>query len=76
MQQVGVSELRSNLTGFLRKVQRGQEIGITSRGRVIARLAPPSNSMKRARNALSVLRETARVGDVLSPVEAAWKAHK
>jgi|GEM_PF-5886028 len=41
MQSIGVSELRTNLSGFLEQVQAGEIIVITSRGQEVARLVPP-----------------------------------
>ena len=39
-QQVGVRELRENLTGFLRQVRRGRSFLVTSRDQVLAELRP------------------------------------
>jgi len=41
MKEVNVTELRQNLPGYLAKVRRGERIGVTSRGKVVAELAPP-----------------------------------
>jgi prevent-host-death family protein len=43
MKEVKVTELRQNLPGYLAKVQRGERIKITSRGKVVAELAPPAS---------------------------------
>jgi len=43
MKEVNVTELRQNLPGYLAKVQRGERIRVTSRGKVIAELAPPAS---------------------------------
>jgi prevent-host-death family protein len=58
----------------LKKIERGAVISITSRGREIARLVPPENSMKQAREKLKALRRTAIVKDVLSPLDEDWEA--
>ncbi|TMG49460.1 MAG: type II toxin-antitoxin system prevent-host-death family antitoxin [Chloroflexi bacterium] len=39
-----VSKLRASLSDFLRRVKAGEEILITERGRVVARLIPPAFS--------------------------------
>ncbi|HEY8824698.1 MAG TPA: type II toxin-antitoxin system prevent-host-death family antitoxin [Candidatus Limnocylindria bacterium] len=39
---VSVSELRASLSEFLRRVKAGEEVLVTERGRVIARLSPPA----------------------------------
>lgn len=74
MQAVAVSELRSHLPSFLRRVERGEIVVVVSRGREVARLMPPAASMLAARKALGKLRETCVVKDVLSPVGRGWKA--
>jgi prevent-host-death family protein len=38
--EVGVRELRSHLSGYLRRVRAGASITITARGRPVARLQP------------------------------------
>jgi len=40
-QRIGVRELRGNLTAYLRQVQQGQSILVTSHDQVIAELRPP-----------------------------------
>ncbi len=40
-QNVGVRELRRDLSDYLRRVQRGESFAVTSRGREVAVLAPP-----------------------------------
>ena len=39
-----VSKLRASLSEFLGRVKAGEEVLITERGRVIARLSPPASS--------------------------------
>ncbi len=76
METAAVSELRANLPGFLKKVEMGEVISITLRGNEIAWLVPPARAQESARNTLRKLRQTAIVGDVLSPVEDEWAAAK
>ena len=49
MSQVGVRELKNQLSRYLKRVQDGEEIIVTDRGRSVARIVPanPSN-LKRA----------------------------
>jgi prevent-host-death family protein len=42
METVGVRELRQRASALLRRVARGEMIGVTDRGRLVAVLAPPS----------------------------------
>jgi prevent-host-death family protein len=76
METVGVNTLKKNLSGFLKKVEKGESIAITSRGHEIALLVPPASKMEKARRALDELRETAFVGDVLTPVTEDWELLK
>ena len=40
MQVVGVRELKANLSAYLRRVQAGQRVTVTDRGRAVAALVP------------------------------------
>ena len=55
MTSVNVTELRQNLPAYLEKVRKGQRICVTSRGKVIAELAPPTAPVDEARAARGVL---------------------
>jgi prevent-host-death family protein len=74
MTSIGISEFRANMNLVLQKVQNGEIVTLTSRGREVARLVPPDFAQLSAREALAQLRPTAVVGDVLSPVAAPWDA--
>ncbi len=76
METIAVSKLRENMVLFLKKVQQGKSITITSRGNEIAMLVPIEKKMEASKNALKQLRKTAVVGDVVSPIEEDWKAMK
>ena len=76
MEKVAVSRLRENLTVFLKKVQNGQSITITSRGHDLAKLVPLEDRMETSRKKLKKLGKTAVIGDVLSPVDEQWEAMK
>jgi prevent-host-death family protein len=71
MKNVNVTELRQNLPGYLARVRRGERIRVTSRGRVIAELAPPAASPDRIAGAKARLRGSVRRYDrPLEPVFA------
>lgn len=75
MQQVNITEFRIHLPKYLARSTAGETLEITSRGKVVARLAPPKeNSSNSARKALEVLRSQCRVGDVVSPIDEPWDA--
>jgi len=44
MTVASVSKLKASLSEFLRRVKAGEEVLVTERGRVIARLSPPASS--------------------------------
>ena len=74
MPEVNVSELRNHLPQYLSRAEAGEEILVTRRGRVIARLAPARDTRALAKERLVALRKGARVGDVVTPVDADWEA--
>jgi prevent-host-death family protein len=76
MEKVAVSEFRANLVGFLKRVEMGEVITLTSRGHEVAKIIPPDNKAENARDALKKLRKTAIIGDVLTPIEDEWEVLK
>lgn len=56
MAEVNVTTLRQHLPEYLARVERGERIRVTSRGRVIAEIAPPlpeADAAEAARSRLS-----------------------
>ena len=76
MEKVGISMLRENLSIFLKKVQKGQVITITSRGHEMARLVPVEDKRENSREFLRELGKNATIGDILSPIDEMWEAMK
>lgn len=76
MKNVSISELRARLLHYLSLVQQGEEIDVTSKGRVLATLTPPVSLQNSAREKLDKLAGTAVIHDVISPVEDSWDALK
>ncbi len=74
METVAISEFRSNMPTFLEKVEAGETLRLTSRGKEIARVIPPSKTQAEARGELANLRKTAWIGDVISPISEEWDA--
>jgi prevent-host-death family protein len=74
--EVNVSDLRNHLPRYLARVEAGEEVLITRHGRVVARLAPVRDPRAEAKAALARLRDHARVGDVVAPVDASWEAER
>jgi prevent-host-death family protein len=79
MEDVKVTELRQNLPAYLAKVRRGERLQVTSRGKVIAELAPPSAARKdveaaRARLRGSLVKYDKPTEPVIDPAE--WEVNK
>lgn len=72
MLSIGISEFRAKMNLILQKVQNGEIVTLTSRGAEVARLVPPEFAQAAARQELDRLRQTAVVGDVLSPLDERW----
>lgn len=68
MHCVSVSDLRQNLPAFLKRVQAGEQLQITSRGRVIARIEPKRDAAEEARQWLLTFRDRVSLGDVVHAV--------
>lgn len=73
---VNVTELRQNLPAYLAEAQKGREIEVTSRGKVIARIVPGGDPHAEARARLLEARKHCYVGDVESPSGAVWEAEQ
>jgi len=76
MVQVAISEFRGHLNKYLKAVQHGETLVLTSRNREIAKITAPDNKRTSAKQILGELRKTAQVGDVLSSTGENWKAGK
>lgn len=68
MVHVSISDFRAHLPDFLNRVEAGETLVITSRGKEIARVLPPKEAQKQARKQLAELKKNAVIGDVISPV--------
>ena len=76
MKNVSISELRANLLKYLSLVQQGEQINVTSKGKVMATLTPPVGQQDAANIKLGYLAKTAVIHDVISPMEDNWDAMK
>lgn len=74
MHEVNVSDLRNHLPEYVTRAEGGEEILVTRRGRVVARLVAARDKGADAKEQLAALRGKARVGDVVTPIEADWEA--
>lgn len=79
MTSVNVTELRQNLPAYLARVREGKRIQVTSRGRVIAELGPPTPAADAASAARALLRDSViEYVDPLAPAmdESEWDVLK
>jgi len=72
METIAISEFRSNLMKVLRAISLGEKINITSRGKVIAKLVPPDDTIVEARKRLSKISKKAVLNNLISPIETKW----
>lgn len=62
---MGIRELRQNLSVYLRRVSRGENLEVTERGRVVALLVPAAGSGSALEQLVAAGRATAPSGDLL-----------
>lgn len=74
MLTVSISDLRANLLKYLEKAGRGEQIAVTTNGRILATIAPPIDKKAMARKRLDDLSATAKLNDVTSPLDIQWDA--
>ncbi|MBF0444907.1 MAG: type II toxin-antitoxin system prevent-host-death family antitoxin [Magnetococcales bacterium] len=68
MLNVDVAEFQKGLPNYMKQIGNGEEIQISSKGCVVARVIPVKNKSDEARKRLELLRGTVITGDVLSPI--------
>ena len=61
---VGVRELRQNLSVYLRRVEAGEALEVTDRGRTVAMLVPLSKPTTVVERLVAAGRATSRQGDL------------
>jgi prevent-host-death family protein len=74
---VAVTTFRNHIPDYLSRVKKGEEINLTSRGKVIARLVPPMDERQSAQERLAALRGgTIYIGDITSPIDIEWEVDR
>jgi prevent-host-death family protein len=63
----GIRELKDNLSRYIRRIEAGERIAITTHGRVVAELVPPEVKTKRKLNRFD---ELVASGVIRAPLEA------
>ncbi len=74
MENINISDFRSNLLKYLKLAQSGKSISVTSNGQVLATIGPPVKASDAARSKLNALSKTAVIDDVISPIDESWNA--
>jgi len=74
VETVNISDFRANLLKYLEKVSEGQQITVTTNGKVLANISHPIQLRETAKSQLAGLAATAKIHDVTSPIEVDWDA--
>lgn len=74
MLSISISDLRANLLEYLTKAQSGEQITVTSNGRLLATITAPTEQHDIAKKKLQQIAKTAIIGDVLTPTNESWDA--
>ena len=72
MQTINISDFRSNLLKYLELARSGEQISVTSNGKLLATIAPPVNQKELAREQLDSLAASAKLHDVTTPIDSEW----
>jgi prevent-host-death family protein len=76
MQSIAVSDLRANLMKVIKSIEGGLSLVVTSRGKAVAKLVPPSYPKKVAEYKLLELSKTAEIHDIITPYEDKWDSNQ
>jgi prevent-host-death family protein len=74
MQTINISDFRANLLKYLEIANSGEQLTVTSNGKLLATITPPQNKMELAKKTLKALGKNAIVHDVVSSTESEWDA--
>lgn len=75
MQTVNISDFRANLLKYLERANAGEQISVTTNGKLIATITPPINQKQLAQQQLAQLAKSARIHDVVAPIDSEWDAN-
>lgn len=74
MQTINISEFRANLLKYLEIANSGEQISVTSNGKLLATITPPENQKQQAKKQLNTLAASAKIYDITSPIDSDWDA--
>lgn len=72
MQTINISDFRANLLKYLEVANSGEQISVTSNGKLLATITPPANQKEQARQKLKTLASSAKIHDITSPIDSDW----
>ncbi len=75
MQTVNISDFRANLLKYLEKANAGEQLIVTTNGKLLATITPPVKQKQQAKQQLEQLAENTRIDDVISPTDSSWEAN-
>lgn len=71
MERIGIRELRQNASTYIERVEGGETIEVTNRGRVVARLVPPVlTGIERLEREGRITKATRSIRDIPPPLPA------
>jgi len=74
MRTINISDFRANLLKYLEIANSGEQISVTSNGKLLATITPPQNKRELAKKQLESLASNAMIHDIVSPIESEWNA--
>jgi prevent-host-death family protein len=74
MQTINISDFRANLLKYLEVANSGEQILVTSNGKLLASITAPEDKKEIAKKQLSSLSATAKIHDVITPTGSEWDA--
>ena len=75
MQTINISDFRANLLKYLEIANAGEQISVTSNGKLLATITSPQNKKELAKKQLDTLASNAIIHDIVSPTECEWNAN-
>ena len=72
MQTINISDFRANLLKYLEIANSGEQISVTTNGKLLATITPPTNQKELAKQKLKALASTAKINDITSPTCCEW----
>ncbi len=62
------------MMSYIKKIQTGESINLTSHNKVVAQLRPPSTAQADAMAQLDKIAQESQLGDVIAPIDSDWNA--